>query len=182
MLKSHPLTLILLLLLSSCKNAPTIGTPKLHFDVFSFDQRVTLPGTPDIIYDAISGDISGWWDHSFSKKPYRLFLEAKPGGGFYEIFDEKGNGAKHATVIYAERGKMLRFDGPLGLSGNAIQLVSTYRFEQIGQDSTRLTLSVHGSGEMAEGVPKVIEGVWNHFLIERFKPYVESGQHLAKKE
>lgn len=148
------------------------------YDVFSFEKELTLPGTPMIIYDAITGDISGWWDHSFSEKPYKLFIEAKPGGGFWEYFDNKGNGAKHATVIYADRGKMLRFEGPLGLSGKAIMLVCTYSFEHAGQDSTKFKLEVHGSGEVEKGIPGIVEEVWEHFIFERFKPYIETGKHL----
>jgi hypothetical protein len=83
---------------------------------------------------------------------------------------------KHATVIYSDRGKMLRFDGPLGLSGKAIQLVTTYEFTEAGTDSTTLKLSVHGAGEMEDGLPAAIESVWHHFLFERFKPYIESGE------
>lgn len=161
----------------SCGPGTPEPAPKSRYDVFSFEQEVRLPGTPEAIYDAISGDVSGWWDHSFSNPPFKLYLEAKPGGGFYEIFNERGDGALHATVITAERGKMLRFDGPLGLAGKAIQLVCTYRFSSIAGDSTLLGLSVHGAGEVEEGLPKVVENVWHHFLVERFKPYVESGMH-----
>jgi hypothetical protein len=32
-----------------------------------------------------------------------------------------------------------------------------------------------------EGWPAVVEQVWKHFLIERFKPYVEEGKHRKKK-
>ena len=147
-------------------------------DVFSFEKEVTLPGTSEIIYDALTGDISGWWDHSFKENPLKLFIEAKPGGGFWEIFDEDGNGALHATVIYAERGKMLRFDGPLGLSGTAINLVCTYSLEQAGKDSTKLKLQVHGSGEMEKNTPVIVENVWEHFIFERFVPYIKEGKHL----
>jgi hypothetical protein len=142
--------------------------------VFSFESQLTLPGKPEKIYDAITGDISGWWDHSFSDKPYKLYLEAKPGGGFYEIFNEKGDGVKHASVIYAERGKRIRFDGPLGLSGNAIQMVTTYEFSVQGADSTLLKLSVHASGEIPTGSPELVQQVWHHFLFDRFKPFVEN--------
>ena len=145
------------------------------YDVFAFDKEVILPGAPVDVYDAITGDISGWWDHSFSDKPFKLYIEAKPGGGFYEIFNEKGDGVKHATVIYAERGKMLRMDGPLGLSGTAIQMVTTYAFSPAGNDSTKLILSVHGAGEVGEGIPAIVEKVWDHFLVERFKPFYEAG-------
>lgn len=146
---------------------------KPRYDVFSFQQKLTLPGSPVQIYDKITGDISPWWDHSFSEKPYKLYIEPQPGGGFYEIFDEAGNGVKHATVIYADRGKMLRFEGPLGLSGMAVTMVCTYTFETAGSDSTKLTLDVHGAGEVPEGIPAIVEQVWRHFLFERFKPYVE---------
>jgi hypothetical protein len=150
---------------------------KAKYDVFSFGQQITLPGTTTQIYDAMTGDISGWWDHSFSEKPYKLYIEAIPGGGFYEIFDAGGDGVKHATVIYSERGKMLRFDGPLGLSGTAIQMVTTYEFTAAGADSTTLKLSVHAAGEITEGLQATVESVWHHFLVERLKPYIESGEY-----
>jgi hypothetical protein len=153
---------------------------KAKYDVFSFNKEVTLPGTPEIIFDAVTGDISGWWDHTVSENPKKFYIEPKPGGGFWEIFDEKGNGVLHATVIGAERGKFLRFDGPLGLAGTAIQIVTTYTFETVSSDSTLLKVSVHAAGEVDEGIPAIVESVWEHFIFEQFKPYIESGKHLQK--
>ena len=150
----------------------------LKFGCYAINHEITLPGSSVTIYDAITGDISGWWDHSFSNSPLRFYMEPKPGGGFYEIFDEAGNGVLHATVIVADRGKMLRFDGPLGLSGKAVKMVHTYEFSPAGSDSTRLKLSVHVFGEIEEGLPETIDRVWYHFLFERFKPYIEDGRHL----
>jgi hypothetical protein len=152
--------------------------PKPRYDIFSFDKQLTLPGTPEQIFDAATGDISGWWDHSFSENPKKFFIEAKPGGGFWEIFDDKGNGVLHATVIYSQRGKMIRFDGPLGLSGRAVQIVTTYEFSEVGADSILMKVSVHGSGEMEEGMPAIVEKVWEHFIFERFEPYIKAGKHL----
>ncbi|MDH3269348.1 MAG: SRPBCC domain-containing protein [Ignavibacteria bacterium] len=154
---------------------------KPKYDVFFFEKEVTLPGSPEVIYDAVTGDISGWWDHSFSENPKKFYIEPKPGGGFWEIFDEEGNGVLHATVIYADRGKMLRFDGSLGLSGMAIKVVTTYEFEPIGSDSTLFKVSLRASGEVAKGVPAIVESVWDHFIFEQFKPYVESGKHIEEK-
>ena len=85
-------------------------------------------------------------------------------------------------VIYADRGKMLRFVGPLGLSGKAINLVTTYEFQPVGADSTLFKVSVHGAGEIEEGVPVIVESAWNHFIFECFKPYVESGEYLLKNQ
>lgn len=170
------------LALASCQEKNAEPAAKGGYGAFSFEQRLTLPGAPEVIYDAISGDISGWWDHSFSEKPYRFYIEPRPGGGFYEIFNEQGDGVLHATVIYAERGKRLRFEGPLGLAGKAVTLVCTYEFEAAGGDSTLLELSVHAAGEIEDGAEQIVKRVWQHFLVERFKPYVESGGHLSKMQ
>ncbi|HEX6790996.1 MAG TPA: SRPBCC domain-containing protein, partial [Candidatus Krumholzibacteria bacterium] len=148
---------------------------------FSFTLPVVLPGTPAEIFDAATGDISGWWDHTFSKNPKSFVLEPKAGGHFVELFDDQGNGVQHATVIYCERPKTIRFEGPLGLSGNAVQMVHTYSFEAVGDDSTRLTLTVNGQGAIDPATAGIVESVWKHFLVERFKPYVEAGKHKAKK-
>lgn len=176
--------LILLFTLLICCNLYIVNgqsEEKTDYDVFSFDKQVTLPGTPEVIFDAVTGDISGWWDHSFSDNPKKFFIEPKPGGGFWEIFDGDGNGVLHATVIYADRGKILRFDGPLGLSGKALQVVTTYEFEPIGNDSTLFKVSVHAAGEVDEGIPAIVESVWEHFIFDQLKPYIESGKHLIKK-
>lgn len=151
---------------------------KPHYDIFAFEKEVTLPGTPEQIFDAATGDISGWWDHSFSENPKKFYIEAKPGGGFYEIFDDEGNGVLHASVIYSQRPKIIRFDGPLGLSGRAVQIVTTYEFSEADSDSTLMKVSVHGSGEMEDGMPVIVEKVWGHFIYERFEPYINAGKHL----
>lgn len=49
-------------------------------------------------------------------------------------------------MILAERGKTLRFEG---------------------------SLAVHMQGEIDAHLASVVDGVWHHFLIERFKPYIE---------
>ena len=175
----YKVTFLLLVVISAVLIAQE--NKKAKYDVFSFDKEVTLPGTPETIFDAVTGDISGWWDHSFSDSPKKFFIEARPGGGFWEIFDEKGNGVLHATVIYSDRGKILRFNGPLGLSGKAIQVVTTYTFNPVSSDSTMFKVSVHAAGEGDEGVPEIVESVWNHFIFEQLEPYIKSGKHLLKE-
>lgn len=158
-----------------------VATPgELRTGGFTFNYVLTLPGRPEQVFDAVTGDISGWWDHKFSPRPVRFVIEPKPGGGFWEIFDEAGNGVLHATVIYAERGKRLRFDGPLGLTGHAVQMVHTFDFAPAAGDSTRVTLTVRAAGEMQEGWPLVVSGVWRHFLFGRLRPWVEAGRHLRR--
>jgi hypothetical protein len=146
---------------------------------FSFALESTVPGTPESIYDSLTGDISGWWDHSASDDPLRLYIEPRPGGGFWEIFDPSGDGVRHAEVTYARRGERLRMEGPLGLTGHAIHMVTTYELQPVGADSTLLTIQVNASGEMQAAWPEIVEKTWRHFLFDRFTPYI-TGSLLAQ--
>jgi len=149
------------------------GIEPLEVHAYKISHELTVPGNPEETFDALSGDISAWWDHSFSEHPKALFIEPKPGGGFYELFDDAGNGVKHATVIAADRGKLLRFEGPLGLSGKAVLLISSYELSPAGVDSTHIKFELHGIGELDDALAKIVDHVWYHFLFERFKPYTE---------
>ncbi len=140
---------------------------------FGFELTAHSPGTPQATFDLFTGDIAPWWDHTFAAKPLKLVLEAKPGGGFYEIFDEAGNGVKHAEVLVALRGEELVFRGPLGFGRMGVHLDFVHRLLLAADEAggTKLTLTVHGAGEIAEGVPETVQKVWEHFLLERFEPY-----------
>lgn len=162
--------LAIMLLNPGCKTSDQENVSK----TFQFEMNFTYPGNPVFVFDHLTGDISQWWDHSFSPNPYKLYIEPRPGGGFYEIFDEAGNGAQHARVIFAQRGKMLRMEGPLGLSGQALTLVCTYTLEASGSDGTLLKLNVNGAGEFTPETPETVRMVWEHFLWEQFKPYIEA--------
>ena len=83
------LIIVLLISFSFISFAQEQTKPVVKYDVFSFDEEVTLPGTPEIIFDAVTGDINGWWDHSISENPKKFYIEPKPGGGFWEIFDDE---------------------------------------------------------------------------------------------
>ena len=136
--------------------------------------ETTLPGTPTAIYDAITGDITAWWDHGFLEGPTRkLVLDPRPGGHFLETIDDSGDGVLHATVIRSKRGELLQFDGPLGFMGQAVQSVTTYRFEAVGADSTRLIVEANAAGTLDAGERAALAGVWRHFILNRFKPFIE---------
>jgi len=179
--KAALVSLFVAILLISIPSRLRSDTKELKAGAFQVQQELVLPASPNDVYDAATGDISGWWDHSFTPHPKKLYIEAKPGGGFYEIFDDAGNGALHATVIYADRGKRLRFTGPLGLSGQAVNMVSTYDFLP-DPAGTKLHLTCDVSGEIADGEDKIVDAVWHHFLFERFKPYIESGAYKTKTQ
>jgi hypothetical protein len=139
---------------------------------FLIEHEIFVAGTPEEAFDAFTRETMAWWDHTHSRSPKALYIEPRPGGGFYEIFDDEGNGALHATVIYAHRGKKLRFSGPLGFSGMALEMVHTLDFEAAENGKTRIFLSVRGAGQLQEDWAEGIDKVWHHFLVERFQPYM----------
>jgi uncharacterized protein YndB with AHSA1/START domain len=153
--------------------APLHAEPQvLQLAGFAFEVETVVAGTPEEAFEAFTAETLAWWDHHFAAHPRKLFFEPRPGGGFMEIFDDAGNGARHAEVIYAERPQELRFVGPLGLSGNAIDMVHTLTFKPDAAGGTRVHLAVHGFGEALPGIAATVEKVWQHFLVERFQPYM----------
>ncbi len=76
----------IILITSACNRSAKEQVSK----TFQFEMNFNYPGNPIFVFDHLTGDISEWWDHSFSPNPYKLFIEPRPGGGFYEIFDEAG--------------------------------------------------------------------------------------------
>jgi uncharacterized protein YndB with AHSA1/START domain len=158
---------------------PSRGDVKpIHVGGFVVEKTFRFPAPPARVWEGLSGDVSEWWDHSFSGNPYRFYIDAKPGGGFWEIFDESGDGVQHAVVIGAQREKMLKLRGPLGFSGKALDMVHTFTLEPDGE-GTRLDLVVHASGEMEEGWPAAVDQVWDHFLGERLRAWL-AGELPAK--
>jgi hypothetical protein len=146
---------------------------------FIIEQEIVLPGSPAEVYDAVTGDISPWWDHKFTPKPQKFYLEPRPGGGFYEIFNDAGDGVLNATVIYADRGKRLRFTGPLVLSGKVANFAVTY---DLAADpaGTLFHLTVNIAGQLPDGMEKLVDSVWHHLLAERLKPYLESPEYKKR--
>lgn len=162
------LALALLLLTTSAVAADEVPTGS-----FAFSFTTTLPAAPAAAWDAATGDVLPWWDHSMSGDPHAMEIQPRPGGLFLETFDANGDGVAHATVTYAERNEMLRMEGPMGLAGNAIHMVTTWTFAPGAADGTcDLTVAVHAVGEVYEGWPELVESTWRHFIEQRLRPYL----------
>jgi hypothetical protein len=179
-LVNHRIALVLALLVLVPRVARAEVKP-LELGGFGLEHNLTVAGTPTRVYDMITGDLKPWWDHTFSDHPKALYIEPWPGGGFYEIFDTAGNGVKHATVIWAERGKRLRFEGPLGLTGNAVVFVCTYDLAAQGADSTQIHFTASFAGKVEKGWAEGVDGVWSHFLNERLKAFAGTPEAQRRK-
>lgn len=136
------------------------------------------------VFEAATGDVSPWWDHSFALEPAELVIEPAFGGRFYErLRDGTDDGALHARVIYVDAPSQLRLNGPLGLSGRAIDLVSSWSLEEIeAGEGTRFTVDLAMTGEIDAELAATVTRVWVHFIEGRLKPYVEAGCHLEPEE
>jgi len=91
---------------------------------FARSTRRRLLSDTVAIFNAETGDISPWCDHTFSANPDSLYIEEMPAGGFYELFDEDKKGVRYAVVTTVHLRKLLRLEG---LPWLATQIVGTYK-------------------------------------------------------
>ncbi len=133
------------------------------------------------VFDVATGDVKPWWDHTFYPDPAELVIEPALGGRFYERFLEgREDGVIHAEVISVYRPELLRLEGPLGLSGRAYHLVTTWTLEETaGGEQTRFTVDLAMMGEVDAELAAIVRNVWVHFIEGRLKPFIEAGCHEA---
>lgn len=140
---------------------------------FPIEKEVSVPLDPGAAFDAFTGDISSWWDHHFSERPVRLVIEPRAGCNFLESFDDAGAGVIHGLVTWSERGKNLVIRGwPGPFHSAAGIIVHTVAF--VPADSgTKIKATIRMAGEFDAQSAAVVDRVWNHFLVKRYKPYAE---------
>ncbi|GAB4121701.1 MAG: hypothetical protein Kow00104_05280 [Rhodothalassiaceae bacterium] len=157
-------------------SAPAAAGEPYRAGAFLHKKSVLLDATPAEVWDAVTGDIGGWWDHKFSAgAPARFFIEARPGGGFWEYFDPEGlTGVRHAVVIFSNGRDRLVFDGPLGFNGHAVSIVTGYEITDLHDGKSRLDLSLSYAGAEQDGWRDAMIGVWDHFL-SRLEGYLAAG-------
>ena len=175
---SPPRLLAASLFLAGAAFAAGAATGSTSFEPTGFVLEVAteVPVPPAEAFDAFTGDVSGWWDHHFAPEPAALVIEPRVGGTFHELFGEEGEGVIHGEITWCQRGERLVIRGPFGFHGMALDLVHTISFEAT-EGGTRVAVSIHANGEAEPEHPAVIERVWNHFLVEQYRAWVEAGRH-----
>ena len=147
-----------------------------------FTVEIEAPVTE--VFEAATGDVTGWWDHSFWPDPAEMVIEPRFDGRFYERFEAgSDNGTLHARVIFVRAPCQLRLHGPLGLSGRAFDMVTSWSLEDAGAgDRTAFTVELHMAGEIDAEMAAIVRSVWVHFIDARLRPWVEADCHLAPDE
>lgn len=165
---------------------PVEASPVTAFEVQGFRSQlvVQIAAPRDEVWDAATGDVSGWWDHRHTQNPVEYIIEPKFGGRFYERFEEGSlDGAVHASIPYVDTPERLIMHGPLGLIGRSYDLVTTWSLaERNDGASTTFTVDLSMHGEIDEELASIVHGVWVHFIEERLKVYVEAGCHQTPDE
>jgi uncharacterized protein YndB with AHSA1/START domain len=110
--------------------------------------EIDIDASPDDVWKSLTEDIGAWWPHSFSEHPFRIALEPRIGGCFFEQFDESGAGALYALVTYIDPGKTLTISGSMGMPG-ARQYVKKYTLEGAG-GGTRVRTTASTLGDIPE--------------------------------
>lgn len=140
---------------------------------------VEIAAPRERVWAAATGDVTGWWDHSMFPDPEIMRIEPAPGGRFLERPSADGDdGTLHATVIHVQAPRVLRLHGPLGLSGRAFDLVTTWTLEAPAREATQFSVELRMAGEIDAPTAAMVRGVWTHFIEGRLKPFVEAGCDL----
>jgi len=146
---------------------------------FTSVNTAVIAGSPDLIYDRLTQEVSSWWDpaHTWFGDTSGLSIDARAGGTFKEEIRGKGS-ALHMDVVYAERGQLLRMRGGLGpLQGLAVTGSLTWSLKD-ANDSTEITLTYTVTGYVAGGLAgfsKPVDVVLQHQL-QRLTRYTETGK------
>lgn len=145
---------------------------------FTLRQRVVVAAPARRVYAGLV-DVGKWWnlDHSYSGKAANLSIQARAGGCWCEKL-EGGGSVEHMRVVFADPGKLLRFEGALGpiqATGAGGHLTWALA-EKEGRTTVTWTYDVggHRQGRFAPLAPAV-DGVLAEAL-GRMKTYVETGK------
>lgn len=142
---------------------------------FTVRTTVTVSKDAAAVYDVFTQRLGEWWNgsHSYSGQSSNLSLAARAGGCFCEQL--KDGSVEHMTVIYAERGKMLRLRGGLGpLQSLTVTGVWTVTFqEQNGKTTVESTYAVGGyTKDGLAALAPLVDGVMTD-QVTRFQRLAE---------
>ncbi|WP_206675619.1 SRPBCC family protein [Solimonas terrae] len=172
------ITIVILMagvLACSAAQAEVVSQTAAGFDI---EQRLSLKAEPAKVYDALT-DIGRWWNpqHSYSGEAARLHLDARAGGCFCETLADGGS-VQHATVIFADRPKLLRLAGALGpLQTMGVSAVLDWALQPTA-DGTALLMHYRVGGYAStpfEVLAPAVDAVLDE-QMQRLKSYVETGK------
>jgi len=145
---------------------------------------LTLAGSPMAVYEALTKNISQWWDanHSYSGKAENFSMDAKAGGCFCEQLDDGGS-VEHMRVVYADPGTRLRLLGGLGpLQEMAVTGSMDFSLSETEPGITQLRYQYVVGGYVPGGLQGIADAVDQVQLgqLLRLQNYLTSGSPTDK--
>ena len=136
---------------------------------------VTIAGTPNQVFAALTEDIGGWWGYpALDSRALSVSLDASLGGDFIEHWEDGGQLV--ATVTGLSTDNHLTMTGPFHL-GLAVGMAA-FDLEEIA-DGTLLHFTFRAFGDID---PEKAEGFgsgWNELVATRLKALVETATRMG---
>ncbi len=149
---------------------------------FSVTESAHIAAPPSQVYAALIQP-GRWWSplHTFSHDAANLTLDAKAGGCWCETLPDGGS-VRHATVVFAVPGRLLRLDGAMGpMQAMALAGVTTWTLKP-SNGGTDITFDYGVGGYLPggfAGLSSVVDRVFGE-QVGRLKAYVETGRPEPK--
>ncbi len=150
---------------------------------FQVYQVAEVPVPPATVWKRLTTP-KDWWNpaHSWSGSTAGFYMDAKAGGCFCELLQEKNAAGKvvtvgsveHMRIIFHSPGKVLRLQGGLGpLQGEAVLGTLTVAMEPVNEGAaTKLSFSYTVGGYMRQKVSSMA-GAVDSVLGEQFQRLIE---------
>jgi len=136
---------------------------------------VTIAGTPNQVFAALTEDIGGWWGYpALDSRALSVSLDASLGGGFVEHWEDGGQLV--ATVTGLSADNHLTMTGPFHL-GLAVGMAA-FDLEEIA-DGTLLHFTFRAFGDIDPAKAEGFGGGWNELVGTRLKALVETGTRMG---
>lgn len=148
-------------------------------DGFVSEHVVTISGSPEEVYQALTKNIHLWWDaaHSYAGEAKNFTLDASAGGCFCEALPDGGE-VEHMRVVFASPGKSLRLAGGLGpLQEMAVSGSMTFNLTAVSGGMTQVNYRYVVGGYVPDGLEFIAGPVDQVQLgqLQRLKAYMANG-------
>ena len=143
---------------------------KLKSDGFQFIQEIPIAAPPKKVWKSVLN--IGKWFMFPQMQPSKHVLEAWPGGRWHEE-EKDGSRHLHAFVARLEPERLLRLNGPMGMTHLPVSNVMIFELQPTdGGKTTLLRFCQRTYGLLTPDIKKKMSGGWN-ILMSNIKVLAE---------
>lgn len=164
----------------STQNAPTTEPAT----VFCVRCEVRIDAPRAAVWEALVGDVSGWWHPAYQVRPDNRGIRLEPVAGGHLVEDwGDGEGLVWGEVVVVKRHETISVCGDTaGQWGGPSRSFMTWELEPDGDHATRLRFVQEGFGRATDETVKNLDGGWIYLFEECLKRFVETGSIAGAPE